>query len=79
MGRWENLWLEFRVYHRNAANYAQNKHAHAILRRISGLEKVARVLWGLTQPRRTQTGRKIAMAGRRPKDAHPQILAPEPD
>ena len=79
MGRRESLWLEFRVYHRNAAIYAQNKHAHAILRRISGLEKVALVLWGLTQPRRTQTGREMAMAGRRAKDAHPQILAPEPN
>ena len=33
----------------NAAIYGQNKHAHAILRRILGLEQVAPVLGGLTQ------------------------------
>ena len=38
------------VYNHNAGIYGQNKHAHANLRRIWGLGKVARVFWGLTWP-----------------------------
>ena len=71
----------YKYYHHNAAVYGQNKHAHAnlSLRRILGLEMVARVFWGLTQPRTAQGGRKTAMVGRRSKDAHRTILAPKSD
>ena len=79
MGRWDYLWLVLYDYHHNAAAYDQNKHAHANLRRILGLELVARVLWRLIQPRTAQGGRKTAVVGRRPKDAHRTILAPKSD
>ena len=36
-------------YHHNATSYGQNRPSHEILRRILGLEKVARVFGGLTQ------------------------------
>ena len=55
----------YEYYHHNAAIYGQNKHAHANLRRILGLEMAARIFWGLTQPRITQGGHKTAMVWRR--------------
>ena len=58
---------------------AKNKHAHANLRRILGLEIVARVFWGLTQPRTAQGGHKTAPLGWRSKDAHRTILARKSD
>ena len=69
----------YKYYHHNAAAHGQNKHARANLRRILGLEMVARVLWGLIQPRTAQGGRKTAMVGRRSKDAHRTILAHKSD
>ena len=63
--------------HHNAGIYGQNKHAHANLRQILGLEQVAWVLWGLTWPREAEGGRKNAMAELRSKDAQRQILAPK--
>ena len=53
----------YKYYHHIAAVYGQNKHAHANLRRILGVELVARVFWGLTQPRTAQGGRKTAPLG----------------
>ena len=67
------------IIHHIAAVYGQNKHAHANLRRILGLEMVARVFWGLTQPRTAQGGRKTVMVGRRSKDAHRTILTHKSD
>ena len=61
--RWDYLWLTISYYHHNAAVYGQNKHAHANLRRIVGLELAARVVWGLIQPRTAQGGRETIMAG----------------
>ena len=69
----------YKYDHHNAAAYGRNKHAHANLRRIMGLEMVARVFWGLTQPRTAQGGRKTIMVGRRSKDAHRTLLAPKSD
>ena len=42
--------LRIASYRHNAAIYGQNKHAHANLRRIMGLERVARAWGGLIQP-----------------------------
>jgi hypothetical protein len=61
--RWDELWLTISYYRYNAAVYGQNKHAHANLRRILGLELAARVMWGLIQPRTAQGGRETTMAG----------------
>ena len=42
--------LRIAVYNHNAGIYGQNKHAYANLRQILGLEQVALVFGGLTQP-----------------------------
>ena len=39
VGRRESYGVGFSVYHRNTAAYGQNKHAHANLQKLSGLEQ----------------------------------------
>ena len=69
----------YTYYHHIAAAYGQKQTRPRESTAIYGLEMVARVLWGLIQPRAAQGGRKFAMIWRRPKDAQRTILTLKSD